>query len=203
MGAVQPKNNLYLAVSKGKMVNKKKGLSYGGYTGYILGIDIVDDEYEGKPVKKVDVKMKDDKTDEIVIIQFTLNAWYSIGFFSRIFKVDVKKPFTIGVTGSDDNEKVSFCYMKQDGLSYVNKDGKKVEAVEGHKTFAKPEEVDLGGGQKTKNWAKPIAMMEKVLGEMKSKIEKDGMRLAPPPAVTTGPESAPVTTAPVEDDLPF
>ena len=201
----------YLTVANGKITDKKSGKSGFSYTGYLLEIDIVDNTFEGKTTKRVEVKLKDDKTDELSILQFTRNAWFAQGFFARIFKVDVSKPLTIGVSGSEDNEKISFCWIKQEGLSYVNKEGKKVEAVEAHATFPKPIDVDLGEGEgKVKSWAPVVPAMDKVVAQVKKALLEKGIK---PPVVAT---PAPVATAPVEppvakadsweppiDDLPF
>lgn len=186
---------MYLTVTKGKMVNKKRNIEWDKYTGYIVGIEIKDGEFEGKPTKKVEVKMKDDQSDEVVNIQFTLAAYFARGFFARIYKIDVSKPFTLCVTQSDQNEKSSFCWMKQGGQKYKNAQGKEVEAIEPHATFPKPEDIDLGSGQKTLSWAKVIPSMEKTLAFMQKQIAEKGIKLPPKP-------TASVSTPPVDDFSP-
>lgn len=211
-------NLTFLRVTKGKMVNKNKNIEWDKYTGYIVGLGIKDGEYEGKPTKQVEVKMKDDKSDEIVIIQFTLAAWYAQGFFARIFKVDVSKPFTLAVSASDENEKMSFCWMRQEGQSYVNRDGKKVDAIQAHPTFPRPKQVDVGAGQTITSWADVIPSMEKVIAQVQKSIAEKGIKVEATVApvsqakAETAPEpepwDVPVATAPTErppvvDDLPF
>lgn len=113
MGALTGGNYLYLNVSGGKLVNKKKGMALFGYEGTLTAIRRKEDEYEGQPVQKIELEMRDNKSDEVARISFTEESWYSQGFFARITGIDLSRPFVVGASGSDKNEKVSFCWLKQ------------------------------------------------------------------------------------------
>jgi len=128
-------NTLWLSVSCGKLTNKKKDIHCNAYTGTINKIEVKKDEYEGKEIEKVVVSLKDG--EENAKIQFTLESWYSVGFFQRITSVDLYLPVTIGAMGSDLNEKMSFCWMKQGD--------KKIDKTE----IAKPKKVKLGNKEVT------------------------------------------------------
>lgn len=193
MGAVQQNNYLYLAVTCGKMVNKQKGMSISGYRGTLLGIREIEDEYEGQKIVKFEVKIQDDASPEIAIIKFTAEAWYAIGFFARIQKIDPTKPLTIGVLPSDKSEKMSFCYLKQDGIAKVEAD----------KDFPRPEALDLGT-KKVQNWAKPIELMRKIMAEVNAKCPQATVPPPPTSAQTDPPNINAFVGAESEtDDLPF
>jgi len=133
MGIVDSVNILFLNVSCGFLVNKKKEISARAYEGIFKSISREVDNYEGKELGKIKVHMIDAKTHEEAVISFTAESWYAIGFFQRIDKIDLSKPFTIGVSQSDKNEKISFCWMKQGG----NK-------IEKDELFPVPEKVNVG-----------------------------------------------------------
>ena len=190
MGIVARKNYLFLSVSCGYLVNKKKEIKTGAYEGTIIDIREVEDEFEGKKIAKIEVKMQDNQSDEIAVIKFTLESWYAIGFFARISKIDLTKPFIIGTLPSEQNEKMSFCYIKQEGITKVEAD----------KEFPKPEKVEIGTKKAPKqvySWIKPLEAIEKIMADLKSKI-------VVAPVVAAPAEAAPVTTGSgKEDDLPF
>lgn len=192
MGIVQRKDFLYLSVSCGKLKNKKKGIETGGYEGYIQNIVEKEDEYEGKPVTKIEVKMKDNNSDQFAIIQWTKESWYSMGFFARIRKIDVAKPFTIGVQPSERNEKMSFCYLKQEGIVKVEAD----------KNFPKPKVVKVSSKDVT-DWTEPMEEFKKIMDELNAKIVP-----VPEPksaeTATAATETTPAANGGGEtDDLPF
>lgn len=188
MGGVTQENLLYLSVTKGRMVNKKKNLDFGGYEGQMLGIRQKDGEYEGKPQVKIEVKMKDTKTGEIAVVQFTKEAWYALGFFSRIRQVNLDKPFTLGVLASEQNEKMSFCYIKQEG--HVN--SKKTNTFEPDKSFPKYETITVSN-KPVQDWTKPFAEMDTIIKHLSDRLA--------PVAQATKPADTLVPTP--EDDLPF
>ena len=187
MGIVTRKNYLFLSVSCGSLVNKKKEIKTNGYEGTIIDCRETEDEYEGKKVLKIEVKMKDNNSDEEAIIKFTKESFFCLGFFARISKIDITKPFVIGVMGSDQNAKISFCYLKQEGI----------QKVEADKEFPKPEKIDLGGGKEVFSFIKPFEAIEKIMSDLKSKIT-----VTAPPATEPVENDAP-TTGSEKDDLPF
>lgn len=115
MGVDQGSDYLFLNVSGGKLVNKKKEIAAYSYTGILVGIDRAMDNYEGRDIPKIKLKVKDHKSDEVAQISFSEESWYSSGFFARITEIDLSKPFSVGASGSEQNEKVSFCWLKQNG----------------------------------------------------------------------------------------
>lgn len=101
---------------EGKVI-KDEHKTCGYYEGYLTRVELVDDEFQGRVNKKVQLYMADPEAqnewEKRVLIKFTLEGWYAHGFFSRIGKIDLTKPFRLGVFGSEQNEKISFCYMRQ------------------------------------------------------------------------------------------
>ncbi len=191
MGVVNREDILYLNVTKGKMVNNGRGISVGGYEGTLIGIREKSGEFEGQPTLKIEVKMKDSNSDEIAIVQFTKEAWFALGFFSRIRKINLQKPFTIGVLASKENDKMSFCYLKQEGIVKVEAD----------KSFPKYETV-LVNKKNVLDWTKPFDEMDKIVKHI-----TDTLAIHNPAPATN--ESDPVITAnpgnkaEYDDDLPF
>ena len=120
MGFGEDSNMIFVNVSNGFLQNRKKDIQARSYTGLLENMERKEDEYEGKKINKIQLFMRDTEKDERVCISFTEDTWFSVTFFQRFEDIDRNKPFTVGVSGSDQNEKVSFCWMKQDG----NKIGK-------------------------------------------------------------------------------
>jgi hypothetical protein len=156
MGVVDSANVLYLNISCGFLVNKKKEISARAYEGIFKSIAREVDSYEGKDLSKIKLHMADNKSKEEAVISFTAESWYAIGFFQRISNIDLSKPFTIGVSQSDKNEKISFCWMKQSG----NK-------IEKDELFPVPEKVSVG---KTVvlNWEPVNEMVDKIMERLNS-----------------------------------
>ena len=203
MGVLSTEPLLYLTISKGWLVNKKKKIETRGYEGTLIGIEEKPDEYEGKPVMKVRLKMKDTKTAEIAAIEFTQESWFSLGFFARIEKVDITKPFTLGVSPSEKNEKMSFCWIGQKGLKNA-KTGK--ETAEGDPNFPKPEEKVIGR-TKVQDWSKPLERMLPIIEALQAKLgtgplfpeEKSAEHSSGPPSPFGNETLVPTP----DDDLPF
>lgn len=190
MAGITQKNILYLKVTCGRLIHKKGGVithNFGGYEGTIIGIRERENEFEGKKLLNIEVKMKDTTSDEIVIIQFNKKAWFALGFFARIKKIDFTKPFTIGVLPSEQNEKMSFCYLKQLNLN-IKKDD----------YFPKYATIKVSG-EDVQDWTYPFEEMNetiKYISEKISPFEKTSTELAE----LTEAKSVPSSN---EDDLPF
>lgn len=156
MAGLQGSSYLFLNVSGGRLINKKKELSFFGYEGTLLKIEQVFDEYEGKPISKIKLLFQDAKSDEKAQISFSEESWYSQGFFSRIAKVDLSQPFILGVSGSEKNEKVSFCWIKQ-----------KDKVVEADKSFPRPTK----NSRNKDNYDALIEATEPLIAEIAKKLE--------------------------------
>jgi hypothetical protein len=156
MGVLEGGNTLFLNVSCGFLVNKKKEISTRGYEGLFKSISRETDEFEGKAIDKIKLHMTDHKTGDEAVISFTAESWYAIGFFQRIEKIDLSKQFIIGVAQSDKNEKISFCWMKQGG----NK-------IEKNESFPLPEKVMVGKSE-VMNWEPVTAMSDYIIGKLNS-----------------------------------
>lgn len=166
MGGLMGGKDLFLNVSCGRLINKKKEISFFAYEGTLMDIHQEMDEFEGKQISKIKLKMKDTKSDEIAVISFSEESWFSQGFFSRISKVNLSKPFVLGVSGSDQNEKVSFCWMKQSG--YVNPDpAAKKDVIDADKNYARPTKSARGKD----NYDALIDASTKTLEEIKQKLD--------------------------------
>ena len=192
-GIVQEKI-LYLKVTCGRMIHKKEGVithDFGGYEGTFLGIREKEGEFEGQKTLGIELKMKDTQSEEIAIIQFTKMALFSKGFFSCISKVDLDKPFSILVWGSDKNEKISFCGLKQEGYVY---EGKR-KTIEPDKSFPSYIEIPLNGKME-RDWSAPLAAMDEII---KNINESRAVKIADDTAVDAPAEAA----INEKDDLPF
>lgn len=205
MGALGNRANyLYLSVSKGSLVNKKKNIDTRGYEGLLIGIAEKQDEYQGQPVTKVQLKMKDPKTGEIAIVEFNEESWYSIGFFSRIHEIDLTRPFIVGVSASDKNEKISFCWLGQKGLENETT-GK--ETANRDKTFPVPEKKTLGR-KEIMDWSAPLERIAAIMDSISEKLgehvpaEEIAETAANKPATPFNPFAEESLSGP-GDDLPF
>ena len=172
------------------MVNKKAGLDFGGYEGVFLGIREKVGEYENKPQYRIELKMKDTKSDEIVIIQFTKRGFAALGLMSTIRKLDLKKPFSVKVWGSEENEKISFCGLQQEGYKY---EGTR-KTIEPDKSFPRPEPVTING-EKQYDWTKVLPEMDAVVKHLSETMSLATNAAAP--ATSGAIEPAP------EDEMPF
>lgn len=165
MGIVRGGNTLYLNVSCGRFVNKKKEISAYAYEGTIANIRREEDEYEGKPVSKIKLTFHD-STGETAIISFSEESWYAQTFFARIEKADLSKPIVLGCSNSEQNEKMSFCWMKQGGQT-IKKD----------EDFPKPAKKKVGRNEVT-DWSPVIAEIDRILDGLTKKLnheEGDGL----------------------------
>ena len=195
MGVVNREVFNYFNVSKGKLKYKENGndMTCNGYTGTMVGIREKAGIFENQPTLKIEVKMKDVDSDSFAIIQMTKEALFAIGFFARIRKVDISKPFTIGVLPSDKNDKISFCYIKQEG--YKNPDPKKDGIIDKDKSFPAYTTVKVSG-KDVNDYTLPFAEMDAIMKHLNEKLapvanaEKKAEELVPN---TTG----------ADDDLPF
>lgn len=159
MGIVKREELLYLNVSKGKLVNKQKNIEANAYEGTLVGIREREGEFEGQKTLKIELKMKDTQSDEHAIIQFTKEAYYALGFFARIRKIDLTKPFTVGTLPSEMNEKMSFCYLKQAGQTKIEAD----------KSFPKPKKVTLNK-KEVLDWSACFDEMDAIMKFLNEKL---------------------------------
>ena len=172
----------YVSVANGKLNTKvgaeKKEFDY--FEGTLLSIGTIEDTYEEKPIQKVELIMSNGDNEKIKL-KFTLEAWFSVGFFSRIGKIDLTKQFRIGAFPSEKNEKISFCYMRQGD--------KKIEAEK-----SAPRPVKKQMGKKTvDDWTEFDKFADSCIAKLSKKLNGTV-------AAQTGDDSIP---APTDDDLPF
>lgn len=190
MGGVTQEKLLYLSVTKGRMVNKKANIDFGGYEGTFLGIREKVGQYEGKPQYRIELKMKDSASAEVVIIQFTKRGFAALGLMSSIRKLDLNKKFTVKVWGSEDNEKISFCGLQQDGYQYLEKR----KTIDPDKSFPRPLPVMINN-EKQYDWALVLPEMDAVIKHINETRS---------PATNTAAPSANDAMVPTpEEDLPF
>ena len=128
----------FLNVSGGKFVNKKKEISASAATGRLKKIELFEDEYNGTKLNKVRIVLDDG--DAEFIISFNEESWFAHGFFSRVKNIDKEQPILLGSYKSDQNEKISFCYIKQ-GENKILKD----------ENYPKPTKV-LVNGKNLSDW---------------------------------------------------
>ena len=161
MGLLNSEPCTWLNISKGFLENKKKNIHSHGYEGLLIGIERKLDTFEEKEISKIVLTMADTDPSakgQKVKIQFTEDAWFANGFFGRIRAVDIAKPFTVGVSQSDKNEKVSFCWIKQSG-STIKRDDK----------YPQPEKVTVGK-QDIMDWTGVTECNTSIIEEIQHKI---------------------------------
>lgn len=125
------------------------------YEGTLVGLEKYEDKYEDKPQNKLRITMRDDKTGEIADISVTDETFFIPAFFSRLINIEIDQPFLLGVMPSEQNEKMSFCYMKQFG-----------KKIEKDKDFPGPDKVDLGKGKTGYNWTKVSEKTDHIIAEV-------------------------------------
>jgi hypothetical protein len=108
------------AISHWNREEKKEEIAYG-VEGKLVSIFRKEDEFEGRKIAKLVVKLVDPADAQVYQLEWTEESWFTQGFFARILKVNLNEPLTIGANGSDKNEKVTFCWMKQNGKT-IEKD---------------------------------------------------------------------------------
>jgi hypothetical protein len=156
-------------------------LKGAAYTGRLTKIERVEDIYEKKPSPKIKIRMQD-AGGEVAQITFTLKGYFTLEFFQRIGAINLAKPFTLSVYGSKNNDKVSYCSLRQFG--------KKIEPDKG---FPEPTKVKVDDADIT-DWSSMTAAVTKAIAEITEKLT---------PLVNAA-ETAPLDEPPAkEDDLPF
>lgn len=197
MGFNKIENKLFVNVSKGVFVyqEKEKDETTGkegfvkkqdvSYTGTIERIYRKEDEFEGKKVKKIVVEMQDNTSPTVAVIQFAEKGYYALGFFDRIRKVDVFKPITLGVSGSKESEKMSFCWMRQFGEK---------ETVKKDDNFVKPRKIDAD----TTDWSACMDEYTEIINDINGKLTN-----SKPDAIHEEPKGKFSSSAEEIEELPF
>jgi len=107
----------YCGLNSGEWFCKKTNERGRSLTGKLIKIIRKEGEYDGKPTIKCNLTLQgvnDQGEPRILIPTFNMESWYCVGFFSRIHKVDLSKPFMLGVSGGEGDSKASFCWIKQE-----------------------------------------------------------------------------------------
>lgn len=181
MGIGVSSNVLYLNVSSGFLKNKKREIETYSYTGYLQKIEKVEEDFEGKPVEKIILFMKDDKSEENAQIKCTAESWYTATLFPRLALIDVTKPVTIGVSGSDkENSKASFAWVKQGGETIKVEKG----------SYPVVEKIKVGK-KDVDSWEKVLEYADEIISRINSTIG------------TPSGEVNDTDSVPGKDDLPF
>lgn len=181
MGFITRGNLLYLNPKGGDLVGKNKDghiINVNGFAGMILEITQKEDEFEGDKYIKIQVKMED--AGETVSIGFRLESWFGQTFFAKIGKVDLTQKVTVGANGSDKSEKISFCWIKQNG-----------NAIEKDPNFPKPEKKSYGN-KSIVLWDQVVAEADRVMSTMQIARNSD----APPPTENYSDDNPPLPSEP-------
>lgn len=179
---------VFLNVTKGKFINKAANMEGVTFDGKLVAIERKEDEYEGKKVWKGVIVMRDEADGKDYAISFLESGYFSLGFFSRISSVDVDRAFTLGVTQSDKNEKISFCYIKQDG-QLIKKD----------ENFPKPSKVEVSPGNEVTVWTDCVKKFMEVGALINAKL----MNGPGNDSASSNNSTVADTGAQADDDLPF
>jgi hypothetical protein len=192
MGGYNRSNDTFLNVSMGKFSNKKEELSYDGWEGTLAEIKRKTSEWEGKPVEKIEVRMVDEE-GKGVRISFGAETYFALGFFARLQRTDVLKPFLLGVYQSKKNEKISLCYIKQNGAVV------KGPAEEDEDYMPQPEKV-MVGKKEVIDWSAPASRFDSIM-ETVSALQRHRDTEHPSDEKAPPPEQEKKSTE--KDPLPF
>lgn len=131
-GQVRGAGITYVTVSKGKLVVRQPDGTKAYYDSWseanLVGMKRIHDEKYDRDKWCLTLK---ELNGDTVILQFTDETWYSVGFFARILNCRLDLPMEIGVLGpkedagklpdDESRSKTSFCYIRQEGTA-VKKD---------------------------------------------------------------------------------
>lgn len=139
----------YLHATKGKFKGTIAGtaVEYDFYEGKIIGLQKFTDTFENQPIDKWKLVMQDG--EEKVMIDFKDESWFYLSFFQRLLNVKLGEPLVVGISKSDQNDKISFCWMKQHGA--------KIEADKN--TFINPPKKTFGK-QTVTDWTATTSAIE-------------------------------------------
>lgn len=105
---VSAKNGALNVWNKEKQENER----FYGLEGVIQSIAYTTEPFKETVIGKYVVKIVDSEGG-VFSLKWTAESWYTHGFFCRLANVDLTKPVIIGASGSEKNEKVTFCWLKQ------------------------------------------------------------------------------------------
>jgi len=163
MSSLFPKmsSSNYLRVSNGKFVGTFNGVDISEKIcfGKIEKIWEKEDLFKDAKIIKIYILVVG-RDGERVSISFNKKSWFSIGFFQRIGFSDLSQELAIGITQSEQNEKISFCWIRQGE-----------ETIKKNEDFPLPEKVDMGG-EIVKNWSKTLPAIDMIVEEIKEKLGK-------------------------------
>ena len=186
-------NLLYLSASAGYLRNKEKNILARSYSGTLKSIRQYTGTYkkEGEPdesVPKIEVRIQDNVSPQIAVIQFTEASWYSSTFFARAYGIDVTKPITIGASeeAKEDpaNRKICYAWIKQGDKSIEKSTDDAFKPVK-------------LGENKGNDWSKLVKVIPSLVKELQDKL------LAANPVESTVESEAQVPSNVQHDDLPF
>lgn len=171
MGFNSGSGMFYCSPRAGKLVQRKKGgvitdLGYS-FVGKLQEIREKHDEFEGKPMEKIELIMEDadSKEKRVVCLQFNKESWFSHGFFSRAAGIDLNKTLVVGCSQSEQNEKITWCWLKQ-GADTIKKDP----------DFPRPEKVTVGRNTLS-DWTPVIQRIDPIIADINLRLKstlKDG-----------------------------
>jgi len=157
---------IYAKVTRGGLTikdrNSGKSTISHTYTGYVQEIKERESEYEGQTQYQVQVFFKEDGDDPKVCVTFNQESWAMFTFFDRLRSVNFSKKLTLGVSGSEQNEKVSFIWMKQ-GADVIKK----------RDELPKPKKIKRGrGGRAETDWVPVVEAASPILQWAKKQLEE-------------------------------
>lgn len=102
----------------GKLISATSGTKeeYTSLTGYVVELDIKDEEFKGTEYRKIILEVKDDENN-IWKLGFPLESGYGDSFCSIAQNIDFKKEITIsgGIKQMDNDRTYGVVYIKQNG----------------------------------------------------------------------------------------
>lgn len=200
----------FVNIKDGKLQVKKDQQieTYGHLSGLMVGLEIKDDEYQGKKYKKLSIRLIDE--DESFVLDVRVGSGYWIGFCMSLPNIDLKYPITLVPSMKTENN-------KEKRTMFVSQAGKALKwfwtkdnpgQLPGIKKITFKNE-DLWDTDEQNNWLieyithqiKPNLPHAAIAGPA-SDLNKGAIPHAGAASHPGGPKTADDVTEPI-DDLPF
>lgn len=190
----------FVNIKKGKLAVKKDNetVFFNYIEGYLQGLEIRDEEYQGEQYKKLCLMINDGAED--FQLQMRLDSGYGRAFCNIILNVDLKNPMTITPTFEEVDGK------QRSGM-FINQNGKAVKwyFTKDHPNGLPPmKEVQFKGKTAWDNTDQQLFYMDLLLNKIKPQLSNSVVD-GPPHQFGTSSERIPTAaeiTEPI-DDLPF
>lgn len=191
---------IYVTIKDGELqVKQSDGVveTYSALTGILTGINISEQEYQGKKYERLELTVSDGT--QIYELQMRFNSGYGRGFCYCILNASLKDPITFCPSSKEVNgKKDTWLFMKQDGIwlpRYFRKD-----APNGLPPMNR---VRVGGKDVWDNFDQLQFWKEMIAGKIVPHLAQSGLERVRPAESDHHEVSDPDEINSPMDDLPF